>query len=97
MIGSTKFQLGAHGTKNRLPKGAHEDRITIQNQGLGQPMQTVDVVDEHFSHLASSIGMAQRHKMGVFGKLIHYYHQTIIVPGQRQAINEVHRCHLPGR
>ena len=70
VVGSAHPKLSTSMAEKFLPKMACEDRITVGNNGLREPMDGIDALHVEKSHSRSSIWVGEWKEMSKFGHFV---------------------------
>jgi hypothetical protein len=87
--GSADPQLNTGETKQLLPEGAGEDRVTVADDGARGAVQLDDVVEEGLCDGHNGVRVAQRNEVGVLEEAVHHHEHHRLAADARETLNEI--------
>jgi hypothetical protein len=96
VVRGTETEFGSRETEKLPPEGTRENTISIRDDQFQHAVQFEDIIEEKAGNTGSRIRMGDGYKMGIAGKFVHNYQNSVETPRLGKAFHEIHRNYLPG-
>jgi hypothetical protein len=96
VVRGTETEFGSGETEKLPPEGTREHVISIRDNRFRHTVQFEDIIEEKAGNTGSRIRMGDGNKMGIAGKFIHNYQNSVETSRLGETFYEIHRNHFPG-